>query len=101
MPICGLIDKKSRFDELLKSNQIDNELIVFIEDTQEIWTQGKYYGVSKLAENRISSLETIINEIHPADYIKDSHVAITQQDYDTRLAAGTIDKDVFYYIIEE
>jgi hypothetical protein len=36
MPICGLIDKKSRFDELLKSNQIDNELIVFIEDTQEI-----------------------------------------------------------------
>lgn len=101
MPICGLIDNKSRFEELLASNQIDDELIVFISDTQEIWTQGKYYGVSKLAENRISSLENIINEIHPADYIKDSHVAITQQDYDTRLTAGTIDKDVFYYIIEE
>lgn len=101
MHVFGLIENKTKFEELLNSNKISNELIVFIEDTQEIWTQGKYYGVSRLAENRISSLENIINEIHPADYIKDSHVAITQVDYDTRLAAGTLDEDVFYYIIEE
>jgi hypothetical protein len=36
MPVFGLIENKTKFEELLNSNQISNELVVFIEDTQEI-----------------------------------------------------------------
>ena len=34
---------KDKFCEKLSANEIKNSSIVFIEDTQEIWTQGHYY----------------------------------------------------------
>mgnify|MGYP003558406282 FL=1 len=46
-------------------------------------------------------LENVLKEIGTAESVKQSHVVLTQEEYDSRLASGTIYDDVFYYIIEE
>lgn len=100
MPNFGLINSKSRFEQLLANNEIDLNMIVFIEDTKEVWAKGGYYGASSLVEDRVTSLEKLYNTIHPADYVKDSHIALTQEEYEFMKSAGTIDDSVFYYIYE-
>lgn len=102
----AIIDSRSRFEEMLNNNEIEDTLVVFIKDTQQIWTHGLYFGNTEGGDfsdviNRISNLENIINEIGTSEAVKQSHVVLTQSDYDSRLESGTIYNDVFYYIIEE
>lgn len=102
----AIIDSKSRFEEMLNDGEIQETLVVFIKDTREIWTHGLYFGAvgdydfSKLYE-KVSNLEEVINEIGTSEAVKQSHIVLTQEEYDNRLEAGTIYDDVFYYIIEE
>lgn len=102
----AIIDSKSRFEEMLNNGEIQETLVVFIKDTREIWTHGLYFGAvdnndfSKLYE-KVSNLEEVINEIGTSEAVKQSHIVLTQEEYDHRLEAGTIYDDVFYYIIEE
>jgi hypothetical protein len=102
----AIIDSKSRFEEMLNNNEVEDTLVVFIKDTREIWTHGLYFGAvsedgfSELYE-KVSNLEEVIKEIGTSDEVKQSHIVLTQEEYDNRLAAGTIYDDVFYYIIEE
>ena len=102
----AIIDSKSRFEEMLDNNEIEDTLVVFIKDTQQIWTHGLYFGNTSGGDfdgliNRISNLENIINEIGTSEAVKQSHIVLTQDEYDARLEAGTIFDDVYYYIIEE
>lgn len=102
----AIIDSKSRFEEMLNNGDIEETLVVFIKDTQQIWTHGLYFGNTSGGDfdgiiNRISNLENVINEIGTSEAVKQSHIVLTQDEYDSRLEAGTIFDDVFYYIIEE
>ena len=102
----AIIDSKSRFEEMLNNGNIEETLVVFIKDTQQIWTHGLYFGNTSGGDfdgiiNRISNLENIINEIGTSEAVKQSHIVLTQDEYDSRLESGTIFDDVFYYIIEE
>lgn len=101
----AIIDSRSRFEEKLNNNEIKDTSIVFIKDTQQIWTHGLYFGNTDGDFNsvieRISNLENIINEIGTSEAVKQSHIVLTQDEYNARLEAGTIFDDVFYYIIEE
>lgn len=91
---------------MLNNNEIEETLIVFIKDTQQIWTHGLYFGntggegFDQLLK-KIQNFEDIINEIGTSEAVKQSHVVLSQEEYDARLEAGTIFDDVFYYIIEE
>ena len=102
----AIIDSKSRFKEMLDNGEIQETLVVFIKDTREIWTHGLYFGAvsedgfGELYE-KVSNLEEVINEIGTSEAVKQSHVVLTQEEYNNRLEAGTIYDDVFYYIIEE
>lgn len=100
MPNFGLISSKSHFERLLDRNEIDLDMIVFIEDTKEVWAKGNYYGASSLLEDRVASLENLYNTIHPTTHIKNSHISLTQEEYDFMKNVGTIDDSVFYYIYE-
>jgi hypothetical protein len=102
----AIIDSKDRFESMLNNNEIEETLVVFIKDTQQIWTHGLYFGNTSGGDfdgliNRISNIENIINEIGTSEAVKQSHIVLTQEEYDSRLEAGTIFDDVFYYIIEE
>lgn len=102
----AIIDSKDRFESMLNNNEIEETLVVFIKDTQQIWTHGLYFGNTSGGDfdgliNRIGNIENIINEIGTSEAVKQSHVVLTQEEYDSRLEAGTIFDDVFYYIIEE
>lgn len=68
----AIIDSKSQFESKLADDEIDNNFIVFIKDTNEIWAQGDYYSKS--------------------------HVVLSQEEYNDRLANGQIYDNVFYYI---
>ena len=68
----AIIDSKSQFESKLADNEIDNNFIVFIKDTNEIWAQGDYYSKS--------------------------HIVLSQKEYNDRLANGQIYDNVFYYI---
>lgn len=68
----AIIDSKSQFESKLADDEIDNNFIVFIKDTNEIWAQGDYYSKS--------------------------HIVLSQEEYNDRLANGQIYDNVFYYI---
>lgn len=102
----AIIDSKSRFEEMLNNEEIENTLVVFIKDTCQIWTHGLYFGATgevsfEELSKKVSSLEDVIKEIGTAEVVKQSHIVLTQEEYDSRLESGTIYDDVFYYIIEK
>lgn len=68
----AIINTRSQFEDKLQMNEIDNNFIVFIKDTNEIWAQGDYYSKS--------------------------HIVLSQEEYNDRLANGQIYDNVFYYI---
>lgn len=74
----AIIDSQSRFNEMLNNGEIEDTMVVFIKDTQQIWTHGLYFGNTS-----------------------NNYEVLTQDEYDSKLAAGTISDNIFYYIIEE
>lgn len=102
----AIIDSKSRFEEKLNNGEIESTLVVFIKDTQEIWTHGLYFGTTNkdgfnALTSKMDNIEDVLKEIGTPESVKQSHVVLTQDEYDSRLESGTIYDDVFYYIIEE
>ena len=102
----AIIDSKSRFEEMLNNGEIENTLVVFIKDSCQIWTHGLYFGATgevsfEELSKKVSSIEDALKEFGTSETVKQSHVVLTQHEYDSRLEAGTIYDDVFYYIIEE
>lgn len=71
--VFATIDSKSQFEEKLQNNEINNNFVVFIKETKEIWAQGDYYSKS--------------------------HIVLTQAEYNELESQGKIYDNVFYYII--
>jgi hypothetical protein len=55
------IAKKETFTTALQNTHINN--IVFIKDTQEIWTHGQYYAIPDSYKTKITNLETAVKAL--------------------------------------
>lgn len=59
---------KLTFENILETKQSEYySSIVFIEDTQEIWTHGQYYSIPESYQRRIKALETGFEELGTAN----------------------------------
>ena len=58
------IAKKETFTTALQNTHINN--IVFIKDTQEIWTHGQYYAIPDSYKTKITNLETAVKALQAA-----------------------------------
>ena len=75
----AIIDSKSRFEEMLNRGEIQETLVVFIKDTQQIWTHGLYFGNTGGGNfddviNRISNLENNLKEIKEECFSNDIEI---------------------------
>lgn len=82
------INKKASFTDELKSKYVNS--IVFIKDTQEIWTHNTFYAIPDQYKNKISELEQKVN---------DALIFLTQEEYD--LLGTDIKKDAIYIITND
>lgn len=82
------INKKASFTDELKSKYVNS--IVFIKDTQEIWTHNTFYAIPEKYKNKISELEQKVN---------DALIFLTQEEYD--LLGTDIKKDAIYIITND
>lgn len=82
------INKKVNFTDELKSKYVDS--IVFIKDSQEIWTHDTFYAIPDEYKNRIEKLEQKAGE---------SIIFLTQEEYD--LLGTNIKKDIIYIITND
>lgn len=82
------INKKVNFTDELKSKYVNS--IVFIKDTQEIWTHDTFYAIPEEYKNKISELEQKVGG---------SLIFLTQEEYD--LLGTDIKKDAVYIITND
>lgn len=82
------INKKASFTDELKSKYVNS--IVFIKDTQEIWTHNTFYAIPEGYKNKISELEQKVDG---------SLIFLTQEEYD--LLGTDIKKDAIYIITND
>lgn len=82
------INKKASFTDELKSKYVNS--IVFIKDTQEIWTHNTFYAIPEKYKNKISELEQKVNN---------ALIFLTQEEYD--LLGTDIKKDAIYIITND
>lgn len=82
------INKKASFTDELKSKYVNS--IVFIKDTQEIWTHNTFYAIPEEYKNKISELEQKVDG---------SLIFLTQEEYD--LLGTDIKKDAIYIITND
>lgn len=75
----AIIESKDSFLIKLANGDISPEMLVFIEDSREIWTHGTFFGAASGINN---------------------HVVITQDQYDALLENNLLDDNMFYYISE-
>jgi hypothetical protein len=71
----AIIEEKSSFLQKLYNGEIPEDWIVFVKDTQEIWTHGVFFGPNK-------------------------HLVLTNEEYNRLSENNELDDDVFYYISE-
>lgn len=55
------VAKKASFDESAQSKYVNS--IVFIKDTQEIWTHGTFYAIPEAYKNKITNLESAVEAL--------------------------------------
>lgn len=65
---------KTAFTGATKGTEYDDNSIVFIKDTQEIWTHGQYYAIPDAWKTRITSLESKIDTLEKAGYATKAEV---------------------------
>lgn len=99
----AIIETQAEFENRVST--IPETWVVFIKDTQQIWTHGLYFGATNSGDfdkllSKINGIEDVLKEIGTSDEVKQSHITLTQEEYDYRLDNGTIYDDQFYYIIE-
>lgn len=99
----AIIETKSEFEN--KVSTIPETWVVFIKDTQQIWTHGLYFGATNSGDfssllNRVKNIEDLLKEIGTSETVKQSHITLTQEEYEYRLENDMIHDDQFYYIIE-
>ena len=82
------INKKASFTDELKSKYVNS--IVFIKDTQEIWTHNTFYAIPEKYKNKISELEQKVDN---------ALIFLTQEEYD--LLGTDIKKDAIYIITND
>lgn len=82
------INKKVNFTDELKSKYVNS--IVFIKDSQEIWTHDTFYAIPEEYKNKISELEQKVGG---------SLIFLTQEEYD--LLGTDIKKDAVYIITND
>lgn len=75
----AIIESKDSFLIKLANGEISSESIVFIKDSQEIWTHGTFFGAASGINN---------------------HVVVTQEQYNSLLENNLLDDNMFYYISE-
>lgn len=59
-------NSKADFQAATIGTQYDNNSIVFIKDSQEIWTHGTFYGIPDSYKNKITDLETAVSALQAA-----------------------------------
>lgn len=82
------INKKVNFTDELKSKYVNS--IVFIKDSQEIWTHNTFYAIPEEYKNKILELEQKVGG---------SFIFLTQEEYD--LLGTNIKKDAVYIITND
>ena len=82
------INKKASFTDELKSKYVNS--IVFIKDSQEIWTHNTFYAIPDQYKNKISELEQKVDN---------ALIFLTQEEYD--LLGTDIKKDAIYIITND
>ena len=99
----AIVETQSEFEK--KVSTIPETWVVFIKDTQQIWTHGLYFGATSSGDfssllNRVKNIEDLLKEIGTSETVKQSHITLTQEEYEYRLENDMIHDDQFYYIIE-
>ena len=99
----AIVETQSEFEN--KVSTIPETWVVFIKDTQQIWTHGLYFGATNSGDfnsllNRVKNIEDLLKEIGTSETVKQSHITLTQEEYEYRLENDMIHDDQFYYIIE-
>lgn len=82
------INKKANFTDELKSKYVNS--IVFIKDSQEIWTHDTFYAIPEEYKNKILELEQKVGG---------SIIFLTQEEYD--LLGTDLKKDAIYIITND
>lgn len=84
--------KQANFDTALQEGTILSTSIVFIDDTQKIWTHGVYFSSLKEALDKYSELYQAISDAfsHMRTYIDDQFAAIDDQIADVRINKVTV-----------
>ena len=80
------IQKKTTFTEELQQKYTNS--IVFIKDTQEIWTHGTFYAIPEEYKNKITSLESAIGALQAIKAF--SKISDGQQVAESPSSSGTI-----------
>jgi len=57
---------KAAFNAATLGTEYTNESIVFIKDTQEIWTHGTFYSIPDTYKDKVTSLETAVAALQTA-----------------------------------
>ena len=99
----AIVETQSEFEN--KVSTIPETWVVFIKDTQQIWTHGLYFGATNSGDfnsllNRVKNIEDLLKEIGTSETVKQSHITLTKEEYEYRLENDMIHDDQFYYIIE-
>lgn len=68
---------KSAFNTATLGTEYDNNSIVFIKDSQEIWTHGTFYSIPDSYKNKITNLETAVAALQEAYAFKSVKVGDT------------------------
>lgn len=58
---------KAGFTAATKGTEYTDNSIVFIKDTQEIWTHGQFYAIPEAWKNRITALESKVTDLEASD----------------------------------
>lgn len=80
------IQQKSTFTEDLQQKYTNS--IVFIKDTQEIWTHGTFYAIPEAYKNKITSLESAVTVLQAIKAF--SKISDGQQVAESPSSSGTI-----------
>ena len=82
---------KTAFTGATKGTEYDDTSIVFIKDTQEIWTHGQYYAIPDAYKTKITNLETKVDTLEKAGYATKAEVDKVKSDLTALITAISSD----------
>lgn len=86
-------NKKSTFESATLGKEYTNDSLVFIKDTQEIWTHGVYYAIPDAWKTRITALEGKVTNLEASDKTHVTTEALNQVKSDLTALITAISND--------